>query len=49
MDTYYSLMARLFPSEDPNEQYVHVWVGIIVLLVIAYLVALKRGFGSRAI
>jgi len=42
-------MERLFPSEDPDEQYVHFWVGVIALLIVGYLVAIKRGFGSRAI
>lgn len=43
------LFSRLFPSDDPTEQFVHVWVGIIVLIIAGYLVAIKRGFGARAI
>ena len=44
-----SAMDRLFPSDDPNDQRTHVWVGIIALILLAYLVVVKRGLGSRAI
>lgn len=49
MNAYYSLMDKLFPSDDPEEDYIHVWVGIIALAILLYLVAVKRAFGSRAI
>ena len=42
-------LNRVWPTDDPNEQYVHVWVAGIALFLLLYLVALKKGFGSRAI
>lgn len=44
-----SVFDKLFPSDDPNDQRTHVWVGIIALLLLAYLVVVKRSFGARAI
>ena len=48
MNAYYSFMDKLFGTDDPTEDYVHVWVGVILLVLIIYLGGLKAVFGNRA-
>jgi hypothetical protein len=42
-------LNRIWPSDDPNEQHVHVYVAVIALVLVAYLSGLKIAFKSRAI
>jgi hypothetical protein len=48
MNGYYAFMDKVFGTDDPNDDYTHVWVGIILLLLIVYLGGLRLAFGSRA-
>jgi len=45
------LLDKIFlpADETGDDERVHVWTGIIALLLLAFLVSVKRGFGDRAI
>ena len=49
MSAVEDFFSRVAPSDDPNDQYVHIWVGVIVLLITAYLLIIRYSFGSRAV
>jgi len=44
-----NLLNRFFPASDENDEQVHLVVALIALGLLAYLVAIKHFFGTRAI